>query len=388
MPAAGQHNARVLISGLGPVSCLGFGLEHLTEGILEQAVAQEIERIGPRGRREAALIPDFDLQELIETSRPYLDPQSRSALAAGALALESAAVQHDEVNPLRCGLCYATMLGNLDTQALFQRMVDQKGMRLGSPVLFSHSYPNSTDSLLAIEFALRGYNQNFCGDLLCGAQALESALLALRSGRADLVLAGGADVVRPEVLERLHGGMAPSGPAPAQGAALLVLETQDSIERREGYAFCELSSVVCQGTQGRRNVPGLADALRGAVGQAMGEAGVWEGYIGVVVLCSWVSLYAEAAEAERKALDGFSQVPMVTAKRYLGETFAAGFPLECTVAADVLSDGFVPPKVAYQGKRRGVEFWLERRPEAMLGNSALVVGCTCDLVAAAVLRAL
>jgi 3-oxoacyl-[acyl-carrier-protein] synthase II len=388
MVSATSGTARVLVTGLGPVTCLGVGMDDLAHGISEAIVMRETDLGRPGARPGFGVVREFDLKDYVGTKRPYLDPQTKSALAAAAAALANAGVEPDEVEPLRCGLSFATVLGNLETQMLFQRMVEEKGMRLGSPVLFSHAYANSTNSVLSIEFSLRGCNANFCGDLLCGAQALESAWLALQSGRADLMLAGGADVTGPELLERLRRDAAPDGPVPAQGACLLVMETQDSVERREGYAFCELGSVVCQGLHGVRSTDEAGRRLRAAIGRAMDEAGIWSGDVGIIVLGSGRALHDEMYEAQALALSDFSQVPRMTAKHFVGETYAAGFPLECALAADALNEGSMPPRVTFEGKRRGVEFWVERQPDPMMGHSALVVGCTPDLAAAAVLRAL
>jgi len=388
MSALASQPVRVLISGLGPVTGLGFGMDDLVEGMADFTVMRDTELMAERLRRAFGIVRDFDLSEFTKTRRPYLDPQSRCALAGAAIALESAGVEADEVDPWRCGLSFATVLGNLETQMLFQRQVDEKGIRLGSPVLFSHAYANSTNSILSIEFNLRGYNQNFCGDLLCGAQAIEAAALAIRSGKAELMLAGGADVTGPELLDRLRKGASPEAPLPAQGAALLVLESQDSVERREGYAFCELGAIACRGIRAEGSADATAEALRALVKEVMDEAHVWEGDIGVVFLSSGIAVHPAARDVEKRALRAFSQVPVATAKHFAGETFAAGFPLECAFAADVLNNGYVPPKVTFQSRRRGVEFWVEQQPEPMLGHSALVVGCTADLAAAAILRAL
>ena len=380
---------RVLVSGLGPVTSFGCGLDSLVDGIGEAAMLWA--RGEPEGEAAAAapkLVPEFDLENMIETTRPYLDPQSRCALAAAALALANAAVDPSELEPSRCGLTYATALGNLETQALFQQMVEQKGMRLGSPVLFSHSYPNTTDSMLSIEFGLRGHNQNFCGGLLCGAQALESAYWALRRGRADMVLAGGADVVGPDLLGRLSARTVSEAAVAGQGAAMMVLETHQAAEQRDGYAFCELASVVCLGTGGRRSAAGLAAGLRRAISRAVEEAGAWEGDVGIVFVAGGGSFYPEARAAEDKVLRAFSQVPVASSKRFTGEAFAAGFPLECVLAANVINEGVVPSEVRFEGTRSGVELWVEREPESLMGDSALVIGCTPSLVAAAVLTCL
>ncbi len=383
----GPRVERVLISGMGPLTCLGLGLDELADGIAEASVMQGTARLDARGRNTPGLVPEFAMSDFISTSRPYLDLQSKCALAAAALALDAAAVEHDEVDPLRCGLAYATTWGNFGTQSAFQRAVAEKGMRLASPVLFSHAYPNSSDGLVAIEFGLRGVNQNLCGDALCGAQALEAAMWALGDGQADMVLAGGADVLAEDVLSSMRAQQPADVPAPSQGVGLLLLETQDSVERREGYAYCELSAVVCTGTGGSGAPPEVGRALRHAIEQAVAQAGIWQGDIAVVGVCA-DTFAPELIGIEAKALRGYAQVPVVEPKRYLGETFAAGFPLACMVATEVLTSGTLPSQVTYQGRSKGVELWVERKPESLLGSAALVVGATTDMVAAAVLRAL
>jgi len=333
-------------------------------------------------------VPEFDIADYISSKRPYLDPQTRCALAAAAVALESAAVVPDEVEPTRCGLAFSTMHGSLTTQAMFQDMVNGKGLRLGSPVIFGHAYPNTTASVMAIEFALRGYHGNLCGDILCGAQALEAAWLAIVGGRADMVLAGGADVLAPGLLRRIGAAVPPGGPAPAQGAAMLVVENREAAERRESLAFCELSSVVCRGTAGESSADGLARCLQSAVAQTMNEAEIWEGDIGIIFTCGPGAWHPVTAQAERIVLNDYAEVPVASAKQFIGETFGAGFAFECAVAADVLNTGTVPSDVSLAGFNKGVEFWVERRPEPLMGHAALVLGCTPQLAAAAVLRGL
>ncbi|MHC4592183.1 MAG: beta-ketoacyl synthase N-terminal-like domain-containing protein [Planctomycetota bacterium] len=387
MPARNSEGNRVLVSGLGPVSCLGLGLDALAAGAAEMAMLQTTRRAEGAARRSVGVVPDFSMEDFTETRWDYLDPQARCAVAAGVMALDSAAVQRDDVESARRGLSFATMFGALETQALLQKTMDEQGTCSGSAELFRHSCPSSTSSALAAEFALRGWHLNFCGGLLCGAQALEAAALAIRSGKADLVLAGGADVVGMHLLDRLRGSPSADAPAPAQGASLLVLESQDSVEAREGYAFCELGAVVCVGTEGP-GAAALARSLEEALGRAMDEASVWEGDIGVICVSSGGTRHSIAAEAEGNLLERFSQVPRHGAKRFVGETFAAGFPLDCTMAADVLNSGFARPDITFHGSSQGVEFWVERQPEPLLGSAALVIGCTDGLAAAAILRAL
>ncbi|MHC4480062.1 MAG: beta-ketoacyl synthase N-terminal-like domain-containing protein, partial [Planctomycetota bacterium] len=301
-----QQAVPLLVSGVGPITRLGLGLDELAEGIAELTVLQEA---GSRSRApEQAVwtVPPFDLEDFVEGCPADAKLHVRCAAAAAALALENAAVLSDEVDPARCGLSLATVFGRSGA-----------GGAAGGPAPWLRGACfESASAVLSDEFALHGCHRSFCGDFLSGAQALEAAVLALRSGRADLMLTGGVDCPDAHLLERLSGEAAPPGLRYAQGAALLVLETQNSVERREGYAYCELGSVVCRGTGGRRSARACAGALQEAVRQAMQEADVWEGDVGVV-LSSGGGFHARAAQGERRFLEGFSQVPSYSTKAFV-----------------------------------------------------------------------
>jgi 3-oxoacyl-[acyl-carrier-protein] synthase II len=177
---------------------------------------------------------------LIETSKTYLDRASALTLGASVLARKEAGwTGQDGPSPDRCGISLGTAYGCPDSMLRFWQSVAQKGPRLANPLFFSHSYPNTPASLEAIEHALAGPHFTFCQGLASGALALIEAADALRSGRADRMLAGGFDAVAPVD----SGAAATSGPAanvvapgeaavfpadwrpvPAEGAAILALQ--------------------------------------------------------------------------------------------------------------------------------------------------------------------
>ena len=379
MPGGPAGRPVVLISGLGPVSKLGFGIDDLSEGLSRQASGYT------QGPAEGGLdapfyIPPFDLAEFITTVESCSNPLVRCGLAAGAVALDDGYVLEDEMDPSRCGLALASALGDPKREPLHVHGVGTGG---AEPVgrLGPHT------GAMAAELNLRGYQWDTCGDLLCGAQAMEAAWTALGNDAVDMMLAGGVDVPGPAALGELREQAAAGVPL-AQGAAILALETQGALERREGYAFCELGAVLCRSTEGRHSPGALAELLRRTIEEAIAQSGIWEGDIGAVFVCSGGAFFPPARDAERLALSAFSQVPTSTAKAFVGETFAAGFPMECILAAEVLNSGELPPRLVRMGTRQGVEFWMRRENEALLGFAAVVAGCTADLVAAAVLKSI
>ena len=391
----GQHE-RNFVSGLGPVTALGPGTAELLGAFYSSdplSAGMEPGTGQPHKRREVMRVPPFDIADYVKSKRPYLDPNSRFAIAACAMALQGSGIEEHFLVPSLSGLLTASMFGNVFTQEHFQRVVRKKGMRLASPMLFPHTFANATNSLIAIEFGLRGYNLNFCGGALCGAQAVEAAFRALKQGRADVMLAGGVDALSASLLAALEpNDTGQNVPPLSEGAGFLVLERESSLKARAGTPLCEVSAAVCcetglrQPAEDESAVRQVTNALKGAIASALKAAAMWEGDVGAVFLVSASGISQAAAKAELEAIADFSQLPLLAAKEYLGETFAAAFPLECIAATLVLREDLVPPTLLLEGVRDGVEFWLEERPQPLCRDAALVLGCTPHLAAAAILK--
>lgn len=387
---------RVYITGIGPVCAFGLGVEAFAAALWDGVHRAEGLLTGDETTRaDVRRVPEFDVQHYISGTRPYLDRSSEFGLAAAALALESCGVGREVPEPARTGLVIGSVFGGMASQDAFQRVVRQKGVRLASPILFPHCYANATNSLICIQFNIRGYNQNLCGDRLSGARSIEAAVAALKLERADLVLAGGCDsVCEPAVGtladERTRSCLPPLG----EGACLLALESEDAANARGAEPICEVAAAASHETglsgppQCAEEEERMASALRTAVADSLAGADMWEGDVGVVVRAGADgkdTLYSRAIDS---ALASHSQAPGVSVGARLGETFAASLPLECAAAALMVNENAIPAKAVLQNVAGGVEIWKEQDSPAMLGGSALVVGITQHTAMAIVLRAL
>jgi 3-oxoacyl-(acyl-carrier-protein) synthase len=265
-------------------------------------------------------------------------------------------------------------------------------MRLASPMLFPHSYANATNSLICIQFHIRGYNQNLCGDWLCGAGSLLVGMEALWQGRADMMLAGGCDTPTEFVVRMLARERAGAAARPlCEAACLLTLETGASADERGVDPICELAAItsaptgLCSRPRTDAEHERMAAAVSNAVAWSLSEAGLWEGDVGVVLRAGPQAADDGSARALDAALAGFSQVPALSIGARFGQGLAADFPLECAAAALMVSEGVVPAKASLERVKDGIELWREEEAPAMLGDAALVIGCTPHSAVSAVL---
>ena len=349
-------DAPVFVTGVGVVSPLGVGIEQFARGFFERDPLRREGASAPDWRR----VPDFEISCHVDIGEFEMQAGSKYALGAATLALEHRALQCSPVEPSLFGLVTATSFCNGSVSG-----EDPQGFQVISDRL-----------------SINGYRHSLSGDCLCGARAVQQAWGAVSRGRCNMLLAGGFDV--PSGAEN---AMEPVG----EGAAFLSLESEDALEQAAANPICRLASAVCldmeqkPASNSKDEVGRIRSHLCRAVEQALNQAGLWEGDIGAVFLCSGRDTSETAREAEACLLEEVSRVPLSSVKQCVGETFAASFPLECAAATLVLKRGCLPGGVSLQEVTNGVEIWVEQEPQRLLGDAVLVIGCSDTTAAAALL---
>ena len=387
--------ARVLVTGLGPACAFGIGMDAFATAVWERLAGLSSHNGGEAEPRQARLLraPEFDLADYVESPPPCQDPRSRLGLAAAAAALKSAGIGGQVPAPSRSGLATATVFGDAARQEVLEREMRDKGARPAQAMQSPPGGPDATSGLLCAQFGLSGPSQSFCGGPLCGSRAVQAGFEALKGGLADLMLVGGCEGLTDGLASALSGE-ACAGADMSEAACLLVLESQDSLGRRSGDPICELAAFVSAeigpaetGVEGEAQEARIAGAISGAIEAALKTGGMWEGDVGVIFLATRCAEGDPLHRAATRALAGFSQLPIVSACEMLGETFAAGFALECAAAVLVLSTGALPSAPRLEMVKKGVEVWVEEEPRGLVSDAALVLDWSPTDVAAALLRA-
>jgi len=243
---ASSQNQRIVISGAAPIASVGIGREDFLEGLRENraglGASQRLTDAG--GFAQVAECRDFVVEDYLESKKTYLDRCSELALAAAALAFADAGLVWSELDGERIGLCLGTAYGCLESMTNHTARVQAKGLRFGSPMIFTHTMPNSPTALVAIEYGIHGPAGTFCAGSIAAACALEFALRRLKSGDADFVLAGGCEALSVALLGGL-GGPERLGPdfVPGEGACLFVLERMHTAAARGAEMLAEIAAV-------------------------------------------------------------------------------------------------------------------------------------------------
>jgi len=264
---------RVLVTGIGPITAVGIGRGDLTEGLRQgRQGVRPIEGFNPEAYavREAAECLEFAVEDYLESEKTYLDRCSELALAGCVLALQDAGLRPGTVAPERFGLALGTAYGPLDTMWASTERVQQRGLRAASSTLFPHSFANTPTSLASIEFGIQGPVCTYCSGDTAAAAAIEYAFGMLRTGRADVILAGGAEALSEALFSALdEAGTLANGLVPGEGAGLLVLERESHACGRGAPVLAELMACALA------TDPEAPDRAAGrAFAQAAREAGL------------------------------------------------------------------------------------------------------------------
>ena len=216
----------------------------------------------------AARVGDFGAAQAIDANRRRRMPRlGQMAIVAAQQALvgvdggrsdaSSAASPAAFYGAERVGVALGTALGALDLTVEFMTQYLAAGLSSASPASFPYTVLNTPAALIAMELGLRGPNVTVNHRDLSASEALVTACEILLCGRADAVLAGGADELSASLLHayRRFSGLADAGPVrpgdasgadvppgpydrrrrglcPGEGATLFLLERADAAERR------------------------------------------------------------------------------------------------------------------------------------------------------------
>jgi 3-oxoacyl-[acyl-carrier-protein] synthase II len=319
---------RVVITGAGVVSSVGSGVQGFWDGLLEERSTASWIDVDGVGRVAAFVVPEEedDARERFgQREARRMDRSGRLGAIAASLALEDAGDLGAE--PERVGVSMGSVHGGAETlleahRALFERGADRVG-----PLAIPLSLANHPCAATARALGLKGPSAAPATACAAGSDAIGVALSMIREGRADAMVAGGADApLSPLVVAGyLRVGALTRGEPLAErasrpfdrtrdgfvigeGAGVLVLEERERALARGARIYAELAGYGSSCDAGHPTDPdatgeGPARAMRAA----LGDAGMEPDDIGYLNAHATSTLAGDTAEAraiERAGLAG------------------------------------------------------------------------------------
>ena len=363
---------RVFVTGIGAVTPIGTGRDGLWNGVLaEKSAIRNVTRFDATGfnSQVAGEIADFRPDEYADAKRlKRLDRYSRLALVSGLLALQDADVKPEEFQPERVGVTVGSALGGIGSAEDEYVKYLSGGLRAVNPALALSVFGGAASCNLAIEFGFYGYTTANSDSCASGPIALGNALNAIRRGDADMMLAGG---VEAPLFPLTFGAFAliramsqrnddPStacrpfdkdrdGFVMAEGAAMLLLESEEHATKRSARVYCELSGFGLTNDAHHMTAPrpDASQAAR-AMTLALNDAGISADRVRYVNAHGSSTPLNDSTEtsAIKKALgDRAYEIPITATKAMHGHSLGAAGAIEAAICAMSIDKNWIPPTV-------------------------------------------
>ncbi len=186
---------RVAITGIGAVTSIGFGVSGLWAGVLaNRSGISEITSFDASGFRTkfAGEVRDFNASDYVSGKNlKRIDRFAAFAVAAARMATEDSGLdisRHPET-----GIVMGSALGGLAFAENQHDIFRENGLRSVSPHLATLVFGASSSCHIAIELGLTGPNITNSNSCSSGTMAVGEAFEMIRAGRADALIAGGAE---------------------------------------------------------------------------------------------------------------------------------------------------------------------------------------------------
>src|SRR5581483_10916027 len=229
-------SGQVVITGSGVVS----GVAQSTDS-LHRAVSES--RVGPTGTRAVVDPAMLDRAFGNRNTRP-LDRLGRLTAAAVGQALAESGWNVERLRTHDVGLVVGTMLSGVGAVTEFDRRSITAGPHRVSPLDFPNTVLNATAGQTAIWFGLRGVNATIAAGEASGLAALIYAADLIRWGRADALVAGGADELGGASLSVFESAGTARHASVGEAAAFVTLESSALAARRGVRPIGEVAGVA------------------------------------------------------------------------------------------------------------------------------------------------
>ena len=193
---------RVVVTGLGIVSCLGNDAQSVSESLRAGRAGisfrPEFAEMGLRS--QVAGVPDIDLDARIDRKQKrFMGDAAAYACVALSDAIADAGLAPEQVSQLRTGLIAGSGGGSPQWQIEAADLLRSRGVRKLGPYMVPRTMCSTVSATLATAFAIKGVSYSLSAACATSAHCIGAAADLIRHGAQDIIFAGGG--------EEAHWGM-------------------------------------------------------------------------------------------------------------------------------------------------------------------------------------
>ncbi|HEX3638124.1 MAG TPA: beta-ketoacyl synthase N-terminal-like domain-containing protein [Paraburkholderia sp.] len=284
---------RVVVTGMGIVSCLGNTLDEVAAAL--RAGRSRIERIEAWrergfGSQVAGVASVAEEQPFERKLERFMGDTARFACHAAKKAIDDAGLGPAALRSPQAGTVIGSGVGTMSTYDVAMSIANARGVDKVPPYTVPHAMSSTASANVAQVFGLEGVSYSPSSACTTSALAIGQAMQLIQTGRQQIVLAGGSESLHdnmtlmfdsmgalsrgfndtPQRASRPYA-LARDGFVIASGGGVLVLESLDHALARGARIYAELIGFGdCTDSAGMvtPRAAGIARAMRGALGEA------------------------------------------------------------------------------------------------------------------------
>jgi len=383
----------VCITGLGSICGLGPTVSDywstLTAG---KSAIRPLTDVNPGVKiKVGATAADFQADQYFGPNElPLLDRFSQFAVISAREALTDAGLENNAAVVGQAAAIIGTGCGGKQTDEETYQQLYQQGRSRVHPLTIPKGMPSAAASMVSQHLGIKGPVFSTASACASSAHAIIQGRMMIQSGLVDVALVGGtdapftygllkawealrvvsSDTCRPFSVDR-------SGMVLGEGAAMLVLESEEHARQRGIRVYAELAGCGMSSNAGhitRPDVGGISIAMTRALEDADLAADAVQ-YINAHGTGTVANDVAETEAVHRVFGAHAPSLMLSSTKSMHGHALGASSALELVATALAIYNGVVPPTANFSGPGEGCDLDYvpgtarEHRVDAALSNA-------------------
>jgi len=366
---------RVVVTGLGVISPNGIGKYDYWNSIRagKSGIAQVTRFDASQYPTQiAGEIKDFDPGKYMSKKKArFMSRFAQFALVCSEMAVEDAQLDLSKEDRYRVGVALGTAVGGLQIAEEQCAIFYEKGANEVSPFSAMATNPNGAVGAIAIELGISGANITISTGCSAGLNAIAYAFETILSGRADLMIAVGAEAplfpvtfdffCAAHVLSRRNGDPRRAsrpferfrdGYVLSEGAGAVILEKMEHAMERRAKIYGEVAGYgITNDSYSMLKMEPTGKEVARTMKIALDNAGLAPEDVDYINAHGSSSLVADKREtrAIKLAFGNYAyKVPISSIKSMIGQPLAATGSIQFITAALAIENNCLPPTINYE----------------------------------------
>ena len=187
---------RVVVTGMGIVSCLGNDARTVRDALFEgkSGIRLSQAHIDAGMRSHVAGAPQIDLAEHIDRKQwRFMGDAAGYAFLSMEQAIADAGLTAEQVSNVRTGIIAGSGGASSASQVEAADILRERGLRRVGPYRVTQTMGSTVSACLATPFQIKGVNYSISSACSTSAHCIGNAMEQIQLGKQDVVFAGGGE---------------------------------------------------------------------------------------------------------------------------------------------------------------------------------------------------